>query len=219
MSNRLGGTAWSAAVLGSAEPSLTVLALVVLGPVAITLLGLYVVLTKCLHVVPPNQLLVLSGRKRVLPDGTVVGYRTVRGGRVIRIPLLETAHVLDLTVMVVEVDISNVFTRGGQTVPMTIAASVRISTDEPMMHNAVERFLGTPRERIIEVIRQTLEGVVRGIASTATAEALQYERDGFSDKVRHEVEPDLSHLGLVIETLRLQRVGAEVATYRGPRGR
>ena len=36
--------------------------------------------------VSPNAVAVLSGRKRKLPDGRVVGYRMVRGGAALRIP-------------------------------------------------------------------------------------------------------------------------------------
>ena len=35
--------------------------------------------------VSPNAVAVLSGRKRKLPDGRVVGYRMVRGGAALRI--------------------------------------------------------------------------------------------------------------------------------------
>ena len=39
--------------------------------------------------VAPNAVAVLSGRRRKLADGSVVGYRRVRGGAALRIPRLE----------------------------------------------------------------------------------------------------------------------------------
>ena len=41
--------------------------------------------------VSPNAVAVLSGRKRKLPDGRVVGYRMVKGGAALRIPLTVVA--------------------------------------------------------------------------------------------------------------------------------
>ena len=40
----------------------------------------------------PNELLIFSGRQRRLPDGTPVGWRTVRGGRSFRVPLIDVAR-------------------------------------------------------------------------------------------------------------------------------
>ena len=37
--------------------------------------------------VSPNTAAVFTGRKRKLPDGRVVGYRLVKGGAALRIPL------------------------------------------------------------------------------------------------------------------------------------
>ena len=45
--------------------------------------------------VSPNAVAVLSGRKRKLPDGRTVGYRMVRGGAALRIPLLEKVEAFD----------------------------------------------------------------------------------------------------------------------------
>ena len=39
--------------------------------------------------VSPNQAAVISGRSRKLSDGTIVGYRLVRGGATLIVPFLE----------------------------------------------------------------------------------------------------------------------------------
>ena len=39
--------------------------------------------------VSPNAVAVFSGRKRRLPDGRVIGYRMVKGGAALKIPVLE----------------------------------------------------------------------------------------------------------------------------------
>ena len=46
--------------------------------------------------VSPNQAAVISGRSRKLSDGTVVGYRLVRGGATLIVPFLEKVEYLSL---------------------------------------------------------------------------------------------------------------------------
>ena len=42
-----------------------------------------------LKICQPNEVLIFSGRRRQLADGTEVGYRVIQGGRGFRIPLIE----------------------------------------------------------------------------------------------------------------------------------
>ena len=41
-------------------------------------------------IVPPNRAAVITGRTRALTDGQQVGYRSITGGRTLRIPIVET---------------------------------------------------------------------------------------------------------------------------------
>ena len=45
----------------------------------------------------PNEAVILAGRKRKLSDGTVVGYRVIRGGRGFKRPFVESVKRLPLT--------------------------------------------------------------------------------------------------------------------------
>src|SRR5688572_23598318 len=58
--------------------------------------------------VSPNAVAVLSGRRRKLADGRVVGYRMVRGGAALRIPLLEKVEYLHLNVMTIPLEIKQI---------------------------------------------------------------------------------------------------------------
>ena len=60
----------------------------------------------------PNEVVILAGRKRKLPDGTVVGYRLLRGGRGFKRPLVESVKRLSLTTRTVEVHLSGVLCLG-----------------------------------------------------------------------------------------------------------
>ena len=70
--------------------------------------------------VPPNLVAVLSGRKRKLSDGKVVGYRMVRGGAALRIPLLEKVDYLSLNVFTIPLEIKRAYTVQG--VPVSVKA-------------------------------------------------------------------------------------------------
>ena len=63
--------------------------------------------------VSPNAVAVLSGRRRKLADGRVVGYRMVRGGAALRIPLLEKVEYLHLNVMTIPLEIRRAYTLKG----------------------------------------------------------------------------------------------------------
>jgi flotillin len=51
--------------------------------------------------VSPNSAAVISGRRRKLADGAVVGYRLVRGGATLVVPFLEKVEFLNLNVLTV----------------------------------------------------------------------------------------------------------------------
>ena len=76
------------------------------------LIGL-ALLRNLLYICGPNEVLVFSGAPRQVENGRQVGYRVVKGGRSVRIPLLETVDRVDLTNMIIEVSVTNAYSRGG----------------------------------------------------------------------------------------------------------
>ena len=62
-------------------------AAVVVGGVIVAVIGIALYTIKRLMIiVPPNAAAVITGRQRLLGDGTPIGYRTVTGGRTLRVP-------------------------------------------------------------------------------------------------------------------------------------
>ena len=59
------------------------------GAVLVVAVGAAFFLKRQLHICEPNEVLIFSGRKRQLSDGSRVGYRVIRGGRGFRIPIIE----------------------------------------------------------------------------------------------------------------------------------
>lgn len=183
-------------------------ALVALGvAVFFALLGL-LVLRRLLYICGPNEVLVFSGATRDV-EGRHYGYRIVKGGRSLRIPLLETVDRVDLTNMIIDVSVTNAYSKGG--IPLTVqgVANVKVAGHEPVLNNAVERFLEYPRKDIVQVIKDTLEGNLRGVLSQLTPEQVNEDKIAFAEKLLEEAEHDLTRLGLVLDTLKIQNVSDE----------
>lgn len=159
--------------------------------------------------VSPNMVAVLSGRKRRLPDGRVVGYRMVKGGAALRIPLLEKVEYLDLRVMTIPLEIKRAYTLKGVPVSVKAVANVKIKSDDTSVQAAAERFLGMPHNELQKVIFQTLEGHLRSILGTLTVEEINNDRQSFAQKLTSEAATDLEKMGLGVDVLTIQEISDE----------
>jgi flotillin len=159
--------------------------------------------------VSPNAVAVLSGRKRKLPDGRVVGYRMVRGGAALRIPLLEKVEYLHLNVMTIPLEIRRAYTLKGVPVSVKAVANVKIRGDELSLQAAAERFLGMTPVEVQKVIFQTLEGHLRSILGTLTVEEVNSDRQSFAQKLTSEATVDLEKMGIGVDVLTIQEISDE----------
>ncbi|MCA9523798.1 MAG: flotillin family protein, partial [Myxococcales bacterium] len=89
-------------------------------------------------------------------------------------------------------------------------ANLKVCGRQPLLNNAVERFMGMPREHIMRIARETLEGNLRGVLATMTPEEVNDDRIKFAKALVHEVEHDMTNLGLTVDTLKIQNVHDEV---------
>jgi flotillin len=184
-----------------------VLALVTVG----ILLFLMNALSQLIIVCEPNEVVVLSGYGGRDPStGERTGYRVLRAGWRLRWPFFERADRLDMRLMPIDITVENAYSEGS--IPLTIRAiaNVKLASDEKLIGNAMERFLGMPRSEIEQVARQTLEGNLRSVLATMTPEEVNQDRLTFSQKTQEEVGEDLSKLGLVVDTLKIQNVSDSV---------
>ncbi|HEX5080541.1 MAG TPA: SPFH domain-containing protein [Blastocatellia bacterium] len=159
--------------------------------------------------VPPNEAAVFSGRKRKLPDGRTVGYRLIRGGAALRIPLLEKVDYLSLNVFTIPLEIRRAYTLKGVPVSVKAVANVKIRGDEISLQAASERFLGMPGSEVQRVIFQTLEGHLRSILGTLTVEEINNDRQSFAQKLTSEAAVDLERMGIGVDVLTIQEISDE----------
>lgn len=175
------------------------------GVVLIVLWLIYLMVTKLLYVSTPNQVLVFSGTTRVV-NGLVLPYRFVRGGRSLRKPLVERVERMDLSMFTVMVNVEQAFTKGGIPLNVQGVANVKLPGEEPLLTNAVVRFLGRSREEIYHVAKETLEGNLRGVLASLTAEEVNEDKVRFAQTLVEEAEHDMNRIGLVLDTLKIQNV-------------
>lgn len=179
------------------------------GIAALFVIVLMVIINRLLYICEPNQVLIFSGGRRA-SAGRNVGYRIIKGGRALRIPFFETVDRMDLTNMPIEVVVSGAYSRGG--IPLNIhgIANVKVAGEQPVLDNAVERFLGVQRQAIMAVAKETLEGNLRGVMATLTPEELNEDKIKFAQSLLSEAEDDLRRIGLELDTLKIQDVSDDV---------
>src|SRR5688572_3978724 len=156
--------------------------------------------------VSPNQAAVISGRSRRLADGTVVGYRLVRGGATLIVPFLEKVEYLSLNVLTVPLATSRAYTVQGVPVSVKAVANVKIKGDDDSMRAAAERFLGMRPDEFHKLVFQTLEGHLRAILGTLTVEEINNDRQSFAQKLTTEAAGDLEKMGIGLDALTIQEI-------------
>jgi flotillin len=159
-----------------------------------------------LKICQPNEVLIFSGRNRLLEDGSKVGYRIIQGGRGFRIPILEEVDRLVLNTIPIDLTVANAYSKGG--IPLTVRAiaNIKIASHEPELNNAVERLLGKRMEELQSLAKETLEGNLRGVVASLTPEEVNEDRLKFAKELLDEADNDLGALGLQLDTLKIQSV-------------
>ncbi len=183
----------------------------ILGMVGLGVLTALIYTVRSLIVIcQPNEMVVITGRKRLTADGRRAGYRLLHGGRTLRIPIVERVARIDLTTLPIEVVVRNAYSKGG--IPLVVhgIANTKISAREPISHNAVERMLDKPFDEVMQIAKDTLEGNLRGIIATMTPEEVNEDRLKFAQTLIEEADEDMKKLGLELDTMKIQNVTDEV---------
>lgn len=189
---------------------------ILVGPLAAAAVLVVVILAAVLTVraliviVPPNRAAVITGRARAISDGSTVGYRSISGGRTLRIPIIETVQHMNLETIPIEVVVTNAFSRGNIPLNVEAIANVKIASEpEWVFNNAVERLLGKTEAEIRVLAKDTLTGNLRGVLATLTPEEVNEDRLGFAKALAEDAGEDLGSLGFHLDVLKIQNVSDE----------
>ena len=176
--------------------------------VILALLFIGLSIKSLLIICEPSEVVIFSGPNRRADQK--IGYRAIRGGRGLRIPLLEKVDYMDLTNIVVSVSVRGAYSRDG--IPLNIdgVANIKIDGDPPGLDNAVERLLGKSKQQIIQLAQETLEGNLRGVLAKLTPQEVNEDKEKFAAELIEEAEVDLLAWGLCLDTLKTQTVADDV---------
>ena len=182
----------------------TALALAIVAVLAV--LFVIMIVSSLIVICPPNKVAVISGRTRTLSDGRTVGYRILKGGRTLRIPILEKVSWMDLSTIPLEVSVTNAYSKGAIPLNVQGIANVKVSSAEGLLENAAERFLDRPTEQIGQIAKETLEANLRGVLATLSPEEVNEDRLKFSHQLIDEADDDIKTLGLELDVMKIQNV-------------
>jgi flotillin len=185
---------------------------------AVFVLMTFMIAARFLYLCRPSEILIFSGRKHRLSDGTNVGSRVVFGGRAWRVPIIENVQRMQMLSMPIDVSVQGAYTKVGIPLKVRAIAVIKLSSDPSVVMNAIERFLGRGMGDIQQVAKETLEGNLRGVLATLTPEEVNEDRLKFADSLAAEVEQDLAKLGLHLDVLKIQHV-TDDANYLASIGR
>lgn len=182
----------------------TALALAIIAVLAV--LFVIMIVSSLIVICPPNKVAVISGRTRTLSDGRTVGYRILKGGRTLRVPILEKVSWMDLNTIPLEVSVTNAYSKGAIPLNVQGIANVKVSSAEGLLENAAERFLDRPTEQIGQIAKETLEANLRGVLATLSPEEVNEDRLKFSHQLIDEADDDIKTLGLELDVMKIQNV-------------
>jgi flotillin len=176
-------------------------------PILIFVLIIWAFVKTNLEICHPNEILVFSGRKRRLKDGMEIGYRIIKGGRGLKIPIIESVSRMSLTTIPIELELKGALTNGIIPINIQAMANVKIAgSEEEGLYNALERFLGKKVTDISQIAKENLEGSLRGVLATLSPEEANSKRLEFSEGVAQQARDDLGRLGLVLDAFKIKHL-------------
>jgi len=198
-------------------PLLAALPSSTLGIIVVATVGVLIVVFTFLAIwagrytkVGPNQVLVVSGRKRSYsdPDGSIQarGFRIVKGGGTFVMPVLEKVDILSLELLTIDVQTPEVYTSKGVPVRVDGVAQIKVKGDDVSIATAAEQFLSKGVDDIKNIATQTLEGHLRAILGTMTVEDIYQNRDAFASKVQEVAAGDMANMGLSIVSFTIRDI-------------
>ncbi len=176
----------------------------------VTILVVFSALASRYHKAGPDQIIVVSGRRRRIThaDGSrsVVGWRIIRNGGGIVLPVVEQVGHLSLHIMSATVGTHNAISKEG--VPLTVegTALFKIGSDDDSIVAAAERYLGRPQTDIQTDVQAVLEGSLRSICGRLTPEEIYRDRTKFQEEVARDAQAELSRLGIELDTFTLREI-------------
>ena len=176
--------------------------LILIGVIVVAIILLVVVLLTMYVKAPPSYAYILSGIKK--EPRVLIG----TGG--FKVPILERLDKVFLGQVTVDVKTNKpVPTNDFINVNVDAVCKVRVIQNDAGTRLAAKNFLNMNSDNIAAQIQDSLEGNMREVVGSLSLEAINTNRDAFSDQIQAKASPDMSKLGLEIISCNIQNVTDE----------
>lgn len=163
---------------------------------AVVLLLLFVAC--CYKVVEVDKALIITGGKEPVIK--------ISGGAFV-IPFIRKADKFDLCMLTVPADGDEIKTKTAVPIVVDWTAQIRPNTDDTQaLKKAIVSFKERGTDGIIDDVKLTLMGAVRGVVATMTPEQVQNDKETFKEAIVESVTDELSDMGLKLVSLNIQDI-------------
>jgi flotillin len=153
-----------------------------------------------------STILFFAGRyKRCPSDKVLVIYgwvgrgkssKTMHGGAAFVLPLVQDYAYLSLTPITISIPLENALSLQNIRIHVPSTFTVGVSTAPEIMSNAAERLLHLNQAAVEDLAKEIIFGQLRLTVASLTIEQINQDRESFLESIRHNVEPELSKIGL-----------------------
>ncbi len=193
------------------------------GLVILTMLVMVALVARNIVRVPPDSVLVVTGRRRLVIDPVTgeqrtSGFRVVRGGSAFVIPMLERVDRLSLNEMAIQIDADDLRDVEGRLRRVSVLVNCHIASDPEHMERAIQRFLSMALPDIEKIIRTTIESRIINTMLSADISAV-----GSWPPIEAEliaaIRADLAALGIAADTIIFRSNPTETTVTNPANGR
>ena len=178
-----------------------------LGLGGLLLAAIFIFIKANIVICQPNEIVILSGRRRKQPDGSYLGYRILRGGRGFKWPFIESVARLSLNTEPLALHLPKVLCEGMIPIAIEARANIKLAgSPEAGLDNAIERFLGKSKDAMVGSAKQTLEGALRGLVASISPEEANKKRLDLAGQVSERAREDLKNLGIVLDFFQIHEI-------------
>lgn len=172
--------------------------LVPVGIGVVALLVLIIFLCKIYKVAEMDKALIITGGKEPVIK--------VSGGSFV-IPIFRKADYFDLCMLTVPADSDEIKTKTSVPIVVDWTAQIRPNTkDLSILKKAIVSFKERGNDGIIDDVKLTLMGAVRGVVATLTPEQVQNDKETFKEEIMKSVKDELDEMGLELVSLNIQDI-------------
>lgn len=155
---------------------------------------------------PSNQILVVYGK-------TIGGQsaKCYHGGGTFVWPLIQDYAFLHLTPKTIHIPLKGALSLQNIRINVPSTFTVAIDTAEESMNNAAVRLLGLSSADIESMATEIIIGQLRLTVASLRIEEINQDRERFLESIRHNIEPELHKVGLVLINVNITDITDEAS--------